>query len=57
MTPSAKPAISAACAPLETPSPTQTAMSGRASRVRATSVRAASLTVARAPVTPMVEAA
>jgi hypothetical protein len=31
-------------------------MSGRASRVRATSVWAASLTVARVPVTPMVEA-
>ena len=37
--------------------PTQTARSGATARVRATSVSAASLTVARVPVTPMVEAA
>ena len=57
MTPSANAATSAACAPLETPSPTQTARSGRGPRVRATSFSAASLTVARVPVTPIVEAA
>jgi hypothetical protein len=57
MTPSAKAATSAAWDPSETPSPTHTARSGRASRVRATSLSAASLTVARVPVTPIVEAA
>ena len=57
MTPSAKAATSAAWAPFETPRPTQTARSGRASRVRATSFSAASLTVVRVPVTPIVEAA
>ena len=39
------------------PRPTQTARSGAAARVRATSVSAASPTVARVPVTPIVEAA
>ena len=57
MTPSAKDATSAACAASDTPSPTQTARSGAAARVRATSRSAASLTVVRVPVTPIVEAA
>src|SRR5215213_9372590 len=57
MTPSANAATSAAWAPSETPSPTQTARSGATARVRATSFSAASPTVARVPVTPMVEAA
>ena len=47
----------AACRPSETPRPTQTARPGAAARVRVTSAWAASLTVARVPVTPIVEAA
>jgi hypothetical protein len=56
ITPSAKAATCAAWAPVETPSPTQI---GRSviSRVRVTSTSAASPTVLRAPVTPMLEAA
>src|SRR3954464_6643176 len=57
MTPSAKAATSAAWVPSETPRPTHTARPGATSRVRATSFSAASLTVARVPVTPIVEAA
>ena len=55
--PSEKAATSAAWLPFETPRPTQTASSGAAARVRATSFSAASPTVARVPVTPIVEAA
>jgi len=47
----------AACLPSETPRPTQTARSGATARVRATSFSAASPTVARVPVTPIVLAA
>ena len=53
MTPSANDATSAAWRPSDTPSPTHTARSGAAARVRATSVSAASPTVARVPVTPL----
>ena len=57
MTPSAKAATSAAWPPFETPEAHADGEVGAAARVRATSFSAASLTVARVPVTPIVEAA
>src|SRR5699024_2202820 len=52
ITPSAYEAISAACSPLRTPSPTPQARP-EISRTRAVRVRGASETTSRAPVTPM----
>ena len=56
MTPSANAATSAACSPVDTPSPTHTGRSVT-SRVRSTSLWRWPPTAARAPVTPIVEAA
>jgi hypothetical protein len=56
MTPSANPAISAACSPDRTPSPTPIGRSVCA-RQRATILGAAEATTSRAPVTPIVEVA